>query len=267
VRLAGRKDRLIMVGHIGAYNPAVRMLKEMIDRGELGTIRYIDAIRAGLGIFHPTLNVMWDLAPHDIAILLYVLNAVPQTVSARGAACVRESIEDVVYMTMTFPGRILAHVRLSWLDPAKTRRITVVGSRKMVVYDDLETHEKLKIYDKRVDAIRRTETFGDYQFAYHYGSVVSPYIHFEEPLRVECMHFLECLREHRRPLTDGENGLRVVEVIEAADRSLRLGGMQIVIGGVPTAPHPVGASRPAAAGNGAELPVPNGSVMTPVRGS
>ncbi|HZD10169.1 MAG TPA: Gfo/Idh/MocA family oxidoreductase, partial [Candidatus Binatia bacterium] len=119
---------------------------------------------------------------------------------------------------------ILAHIRLSWLDPHKTRRITVVGSKKMVVYDDVDNQEKIRVYDKRVKAIRRTDTFGEFQFAYHYGSIVSPYIHFEEPLRLECLHFLECIRENRQPMTDGYNGLRVIEVIEAAQRSLKNNG-------------------------------------------
>jgi predicted dehydrogenase len=220
-----------MVGHIGSYNPAVRELKRMIDSGELGEIRYIDVVRAGLGLFHPTLNVIWDLAPHDVSILLHILGEAPRSVSTRGIACVQESIEDVAYMTLMFHSGILAHTRMSWLDPCKTRRITVVGTQKMVLYDDLESHEKLKIYDKSVNAIRETDTFGDYQFAYHYGSVVSPYIHFEEPLRLECLHFVECVVEHKEPLTDGHNGVRVVQVIEAAQRSLRERGVQVSING------------------------------------
>ena len=235
VELAEARDRVLMVGHIGAYNPAVTALKEMIDSGELGELRYIDAVRAGLGSFHPSLNVIWDLAPHDIAILLHVLGEVPDSVGTRGIACVQVSIEDVAYMTLMFPSGVLAHMRMSWLDPFKSRRITVVGSKKMVVYDDLESHEKLKVYDKSVNAIRQTDTFGEFQFAYHYGSVVSPYIHFDEPLRLECLHFVECVHERARPLTDGNNGVQVVRVIEAAQRSLRDGGAQVRIGGaVPT---------------------------------
>jgi predicted dehydrogenase len=231
--LAQARDRIMMVGHISAYNPAVHALKSMIDSGELGEIRYIDAVRVGLGVFHPTLNVIWDLAPHDISILLHILGESPWSVSTRGIACVQESIEDVAYMTLAFPSGILAHTRMSWLDPCKTRRVTVIGSKKMVVYDDLETHEKLKIYDKSVNAVRRTDTFGDFQLAYHYGNIVSPYIHLEEPLRLECLHFMECVLEHKQPLTDGEMGLRVVEVIDAAQRSLREGGIQVLIDGSP----------------------------------
>jgi predicted dehydrogenase len=229
VELAEENDRILMVGHIGAYNPAVRALKTMIDSGELGEIRYVDAVRVGLGSFHPSLNVIWDLAPHDVAILTYALGESPTSVSTRGIACIQESIEDVAYMTLMFPSGVLAHSRMSWLDPRKTRRITVVGSRKMVVYDDLESHEKLKVYDKRVDTMRESETFGDYQFAYHYGSVVSPYIHFEEPLRVEALHFIECIANRREPLTGGREGLQVVQVVEAAQRSLKQSGAEVLI--------------------------------------
>jgi len=230
VDLARRHDRILMVGHIGAYNPAVRALKEMITQGELGEIRYIDAVRVGLGSFHPSLNVIWDLAPHDVAIMCYLLDEAPTSVSTRGIACIQDSIEDIAYMTLMFPNGVLAHSRMSWLDPRKTRRITVVGSRKMVVYDDLETHEKLKVYDKRVDTIRESDTFGEYQFAYHYGSVVSPFIHFEEPLRVECLHFIECVANRRQPLTGGPEGVSVVEVVEAAQRSLTFAGAEVRIG-------------------------------------
>jgi predicted dehydrogenase len=229
VDLAEQNDRILMVGHIGAYNPAVRALKDLIDCGELGEIRYIDAVRVGLGAFHRSFNVVWDLAPHDVAILNYLLGEAPTSVNTRGVACIQEAIEDVAYMTLMFPSGVLAHARMSWLDPRKTRRITVVGSKKMVVYDDLESHEKLKIYDKRVDAVGPTETFGEYQFAYHYGSVLSPYIEFEEPLRVECSHFLECVVDRKDPLTDGRNGAEVVAVVEAAERSLKNGGVEVPV--------------------------------------
>lgn len=229
VEMAQGLGRVLMVGHTFEFNPAVRALKTMIDSGELGEIRYIDAVRVGLGLFHPSLNVVWDLAPHDISILLHLLGEYPLTVSTRGASCVQDSVEDVAYMTLTFPSGILAHARMSWLDPRKTRTITVVGANKMVVYDDVAAEEKIKVYDKRVDAIRRTETFGEFQFAYHYGTVTSPHIHFEEPLRLECRHFVESITTRVRPLTDGVNGLRVVRIIEAAQESLRNAGEQVEV--------------------------------------
>ncbi|MEZ4734906.1 MAG: Gfo/Idh/MocA family oxidoreductase [Caldilineaceae bacterium] len=224
IQLATAHNRTLMVGHTFEYNPAVRALKEMIHSGELGEIQYIDAVRVSLGLFNASLNVLWDLAPHDVSILLHLLGTMPISVAAQGNACLQHEIEDVAYMTLRFPNNILAHIRMSWLDPCKTRRITVVGSKKMVIYDDVEPQEKLKVYDKGVKAIRHTDTFGEFQFAYHYGDIVTPYIRFEEPLRLECTHFLECIAEGKPPLTDGYNGLRVVEIVEAAQRSLRNGG-------------------------------------------
>lgn len=222
--LAKQKQLVLMVGHTFEYNPAVRALKEMIDDGELGDIYYVDAVRASLGLFQTKANVLWDLMPHDISILRYILGSEPVSVTARGTACVQGGIEDVAYAALTFPNSVLAHIRMSWLDPRKTRRITVVGSKKMVIYDDVESLEKIKIYDKRVTAIRHTDTYGEFQFAYHYGDVVVPYIRFEEPLRLQCSHFLECVREGKTPQSDGYSGLRVVEVVEAAQRSLQNGG-------------------------------------------
>jgi predicted dehydrogenase len=221
--------RILMVGHISAYNPAVDALRNMVRHGELGQIAYIDAVRVGLGLFRPGLNVLWDLAPHDVAIFLHLLGESPSSVGTRGIACIQPSIEDVAYMTLTFPSGVLAHTRMSWLDPCKTRRITVVGREKMVVYDDLESHEKLRIHDKSVETVRRTDTFGEFQFAYHYGSIVSPYVRFDEPLRVECQHFIDCVRRRATPLTDGRNGLDVVRVIEGAQQSLRQGGISVPI--------------------------------------
>lgn len=229
VATAEENDRILMVGHIAEYHPAVRAIKQLIDAGDLGEIRYIDTVRAGLGLFHPSLNVMWDLAPHDLSILIHLLGTAPMVAAARGISCVQESIEDVAYATFTFPKGVLAHTRMSWLDPHKTRRITVVGSDRMIVYDDLNIHEQLKIYDKKVKAVPITDTFGDYQFSYHYGSVTSPYVEFEEPLRLECRHFLQCVRDRVQPLTDGRNGLRVVQAIEAAQRSLASGGVEVAV--------------------------------------
>ena len=235
VKLAEERDLILMVGHTFEYNPAVHMLRDMIADGELGEIHYVDAIRVGLGLFQDKLNVLWDLAPHDISILLHILGEAPITVSTTAAACVQESVEDVAYMTLSYRSGIIAHTRMSWLDPCKTRRITVVGSKKMVVYDDVESFEKIKVYEKSVDAIRHTDTFGEFHFDYHHGNVVSPFIRFEEPLRLECIHFLECIQDGAVPLTDGRNGLRVVEIIEAAQRSLISGGVPLpIISAVPS---------------------------------
>jgi predicted dehydrogenase len=231
IQVAAEQQRVLMVGHTFEYNPAVRALKAMLQSGELGEIQYIDTVRVSLGLFQRHLNVVWDLAPHDISILLYLLDAMPTSVSAWGTACVQQGIEDVAYLSLRFPGDILTHIRVSWLDPCKTRRITVVGSKKMVIYDDVEPQEKIKVYDKGVKIIRHTDTFGEFQFAYHYGDIVSPYLRLEEPLRLECSHFLECIREGKQPQTDGYNGLRVVQILEAAQQSLQSSGAPIACTG------------------------------------
>ncbi|RMH01042.1 MAG: gfo/Idh/MocA family oxidoreductase [Chloroflexi bacterium] len=227
--LARQKSRVLMVGHTFEYNPAVHVLKEMVASGEIGRVHYIDAVWASLGLFQTKVNVVWDLAPHAVSILRFVLGQEPLQVSTWGSGCVQEGIADVAYLTLVFPDDLLAHVRLSWLDPCKTRRVTVVGSKKMVIYDDVESLEKIKVYDKGVKAIRRTDTFGEFQFAYHYGDVVIPYIHFEEPLRVQCQHFLTCVQEGKEPQTGAFNGLRVVEIVEAAQESLAQNGKVIPV--------------------------------------
>jgi len=227
--LAQQHDRVLMVGHTFEYNPAVQALKKMIDSGELGDIYYIDAVRASLGLFQTKANVLWDLAPHDISIMRYLLDADPVSVSVHAATCVQEGIEDVAYAAFRFPKDVMAHLRMSWLDPRKTRSITVVGSKKMVIYDDVESLEKIRVYDKGVKAIPHTDTYGDFSFAYHYGDVVIPHIKMKEPLRVQCQHFLDCINNGETPQTDGINGLRVVEILEAAQSSLEKKGENVNI--------------------------------------
>ena len=226
IRLAEERERVLMVGHTFLYNPAVRALRHMIDSDEIGRIYYIDIVRASLGLFQRDLNVIWDLAPHDISILLDMMGCDPIAVSACGACCVQYGVEDVAYLSLVFPNYCLAHIHLSWLDPCKVRRITVVGSKKMVVYDDVESLEKLRLYDKGVECPPYTNTYGDFHFSYRYGDITIPYIQLSEPVRLECEHFLECILEGKRPQTDGYNGLRVVEIIESAQKSLRNSGSQ-----------------------------------------
>lgn len=226
IDFAEERGCILMVGHTFVYNPAVRALKGIISSGEIGDIHYVDAVRVGLGLFQQDSNVLWDLAPHDISILRYILGSDPISVSARGTACVLDGIEDVAYMNLLFPDNVLAHIHVSWLDPCKVRRITLVASRKMVVYDDVETLEKLKIYDKGVERPPYTNTFGDFQFAYRYGDITIPNLRYTEPLRLECSHFLESISTHKRPETDGYDGLKVLRIIEAAQKSLRNSGSE-----------------------------------------
>jgi predicted dehydrogenase len=229
IEIAETRGLTLMVGHTFEYNPAVQALKEIIDSGELGRIYYVDAVRVSLGLFQRGLNVLWDLAPHDISILLYLLGRDPIFVSTQGAACIFDGKHDIAYLNLMFPGDILAHVHISWLDPCKVRRITVVGSQKMVVYDDIETLEKIKIYDKGVEPPPYTNTFGDFQCSYRYGDVVIPNIRFAEPLRVECQHFLECIVNQTKPQSCGRVGWKVIKVLEMAERSLQNGGVQETI--------------------------------------
>jgi predicted dehydrogenase len=218
--LAEQKELTLMVGHTFVFNPAVQILKQMIESGELGKIYYIDTARLNLGLFQNGLNVIWDLAPHDISILLYLLGVDPITISAQGDSFIIDGVHDVVYMNMEFPGKIMAHVHISWLDPCKVRRVTVVGSKKMAVYNDLESVEKIKIYDKGVDAPQYTNSFDDFQCSYRYGDILIPNIRLSEPLRLECQHFIESIDEHHKPRSSGEEGLRVVRILEAAQQSL-----------------------------------------------
>jgi predicted dehydrogenase len=225
IALAAERDLRLMVGHTFEYNAAVRQLKRIIASGELGDLYYIDAVRVNLGLFQPHLNVMWDLAPHDISILLYLLGQQEQVqVSAQGMACIFPTVHDVAYMHLVFPSGVLAHVRVSWLDPSKTRRITVVGSKKMAVYDDVEPLEKIKVYDKGVEAPPYTDTYGEFQCSYRYGDVKIPRIDFVEPLREECEHFVQSIRTGERPQSDGHVGRNVVRILEMAEQSLHQNG-------------------------------------------
>lgn len=229
VALAEARGLTLMVGHTFEYNSAVHELKRLMDTNELGQVYYIDAVRVNLGLYSPKNSAMWDLAPHDISIILYLLGHDVVSVSAQGAACVFPSIHDIVYLNLTFASGVVAHVRVSWLDPSKTRRITLVGSKKMVVYDDVEPLEKIKIYDKGVDRPPYTDTYGDFQLSYRYGDVVIPHINFVEPLRQETSHYIDCIINKKVPQSNGLVGLNVVKVLEAAEWSLRNGGV----------PHPV----------------------------
>lgn len=224
VALADRVDRVLMVGHTFMYNPAVEELRRLVQDGALGSLYYVDAVRVNLGLFQRDINVMWDLAPHDLSILGYVLGMHPEAVSAHGGAYVRQNIHDVVYMTLRYPTGLLAHIQVSWLNPSKVRRFTVVGDRQMAVYDDVEATEKIRVFNRGVEAPDHTSTFGEFQLSYRYGDIVSPHIRWSEPLAIECRHFSECIMEGTTPRSDARDGLSVVRILEAADVSLAAGG-------------------------------------------
>lgn len=219
-----RRGLVLMVGHTFMYNPAVEELRRLVQSDALGQLYYIDAVRVNLGLFQRDINVMWDLAPHDLSILGYILGMCPQRVSAHGNACVRNTIHDVVYLTLEYPNGLLAHIHVSWLNPSKVRRFTVVGDRQMAVYDDVEATEKVRIFNRGVDAPSHTSTFGEFQLSYRYGDIVSPHIRWTEPLAVECRHFAEAIMEGAIPRSDARNGLQIVSILEAADASLAADG-------------------------------------------
>lgn len=217
---------ILMVGHVFEYNPAVTYIKQLIDNGDLGDLLYLYSRRVNLGRLQSDVNVLWSIAPHDISIALHLLGRMPEAVRCQGASCLNGVVEDVVFLTLFFPNNILCHVHASWLDPSKTREMTVVGSKKMVVYDDVSAEGKVRVYDK--GAFRKGDvTYGDFQYKLHSGDILIPRLDMREPLLVECAHFLDCVRSGATPLTDGANGLRVLRVLAAGEESLRSDGAKI----------------------------------------
>jgi predicted dehydrogenase len=233
LRTRAREQGLtLMVGHTFEYSAPVLKIREIIQSGELGDIFYVSSVRANLGLFQRDVNVAWDLATHDISIILMLLEQMPVEVSCHGQSHYRNNVEDVAMLTLRFANNLIAFVHVSWLDPNKIRRATIVGSRKMLVYDDTALQEKIRVYDKGVTINPYYDTYGDFQMSYRYGDVYIPRIEEPEPLKVECEHFVDCIVKGRAPKTGGENGLRVVSVLEACERSLRSGGRFVPLHGV-----------------------------------
>jgi predicted dehydrogenase len=228
VRIARERNRILMVGHLLLYHPGVRFLKQMVEKGELGDLYYIYSQRVNLGKVRRDENALWSFAPHDLSVILHLLDAEPIDVVARGSAFLQGKVEDVVFVDLRFPGGKLAHLHVSWLDPHKLRKFTVVGSQKMVVFDDMEASEKIRIYDKGVDRVGEVVSYGD-ALTVRSGDIRIPKISLQEPLRLECLHFVECVRDRKTPLTDGRDGLRVVKVLAAAQASLEAGGAPIAV--------------------------------------
>ena len=239
VALADSQKRILMVGHTFLFSPAVRKMKEIIDSGDIGELQYITARRLNLGLFQKDINVAWDLAPHDISIILHLLGESPSTVSCQGACHVTRKIEDVTTMYLSFPKNRCAIVQNSWLDPKKVRQMTVVGSKRMIVYDDTEPLEKLKIYDARVEVMPHYDTFDQFTYSYHYGDAYIPFIRQDEPLKLECQHFLDCIRSGETPITGGRAGLEVVRILETADNSLNEHGKSMPLSTIAKGHHGV----------------------------
>ena len=236
INLSDSRNLVLMVGHTFEYNAAVQKIKEYLKRGELGDVYYIYSQRLNLGRVRKDINVMWNLAPHDISIVLFWLEEEPVRVSAHGITHLQNGIEDVVFMNLNFSNGKSVHIHSSWLDPNKVRKMTIVGSRKMVVYDDVSSDAKIQVYDKGIDkgsidtGMGRYDDFGKFQLIQRAGDLLIPKIDFVEPLKAECTHFIECVKDGKKPLTDGKNGLRVVKVLEAAQKSLENGGKVVKIG-------------------------------------
>jgi predicted dehydrogenase len=227
IELARKNGSKLMVGHTFLFTAAVNKMKEIIDSGELGEIYYISSQRLNLGLFQQDINVIWDLAPHDISIITHLLGRQPEAVTAVGTAHINAAIEDVAQLTMHFPGSLIAFLSLSWLDPDKVRRMAVVGSKKMMVYDDVQPTEKLRIYDKGVEAPKHYDTFAEFHYSYKYGDIIIPKIEGKEPLNAELNHFLDSIENDTQPICDGYSGLEVVKILEAGQQSLTSGNVPV----------------------------------------
>jgi len=228
VDLAERKKRKLMVGHLLEYHPAVNFIKQMIADGQVGDPLYLYCQRVNLGIVRQAENAWWSLAPHDVSVACYLFDAEPVSVSASGQDYLQKGIEDVVFANLKFADGRMAHIHVSWLDPHKIRRVTLVGSQKMVVFDDMAAAEKIRVYDKAAEVQKSVESYVD-AITLRTGDIRIPNIPKSEPLRVECQHFLDCVAKDGTPRSDGADGLRVVKVLEAGTESLKRGGEPVML--------------------------------------
>lgn len=223
---AEEKNRTLMVGHLLEYHSAVNQLKSLIDRGELGEIRYLYSQRLNLGVVRRDENALWSLAPHDISVILYLTGVEPELVSATGLASIQPDIEDVVFVSLMFPNKRMAQIHVSWLDPHKERNLVIVGSQKMAVFDDMHPSEKIRIYDKGA-SIEWSHANAIQAISVRHGEIVIPVVKTDEPLNEEIQHFVDCIQNGTKPRSDGYDGLRVVRVLESASQSLRQNGAPV----------------------------------------
>lgn len=234
VELARRVGRVLLVGHVFLYNPAVRWVKRFLDGGEQGQLYYLASQRTNFGPIRLDVGANWDLAAQDVAIFNYWLGTDPIAASASGLACINEGVEDFVFVTLRYPGPILAHIHVSWLHPRKTREITVVAERRMLIYDDMSLSEPVRVYDNGVrNEVRARpgyeDTFVSFRSSIHVGAVETPTVFLEEPLQAEVDHFLDCVVHGKEPMTGGDDGLRVVKTLEAVQRSIANHGREEII--------------------------------------
>jgi len=231
IGLAERQGLTLMVDHTYLYSGAVAKIAEIITGGDIGEVRYINCQRLNLGLFQQDINVTWDLAPHDLSIILHVMGEPPLVVNCQGNAHINPQFEDVTNLSLTFSGKRFATVQSSWLEPRKVRQMTFVGTRKMIVYDDLQPLEKIRIYDVRVDFPPHYDSFSEFQYSYHYGDCYIPHIEQREPLLTMCEHFLDCVRTRRPSISGGAKGLEVVRILEASEASLQARGAPVTLAG------------------------------------
>ena len=224
-----KRGLCLMVGHTFEYAAAVWKIKQIIDSGELGKIYYINSQRLNLGLFQQDINVVWDLAPHDISIILYLIGKEPECITTIGSSHINPKVQDVATLNMIFHDNLIAFIQCSWLDPNKVRRMTIVGSEKMLVYDDIEPNNKIWIFDRGVKSPPHYNNFAEFHYAYRYGDIVIPKIDDYEPLKIELTHFIDSIEQKKTPMTDGRNGLRVVRILEAAQESIDNGGKRIFL--------------------------------------
>jgi predicted dehydrogenase len=227
MEIAQQKGLVLMIGHTFVYSAAVKKIKDIVEWGDLGDIRYISARRLNLGLFQQDINVAWDLASHDVSIILHIMDEMPISVNCRGSAHITPGIEDVTSMCLTFRKDRSAIIHSSWLDPRKIREMTIVGSKRMIVYDDVAPLEKIRVFDVRVERPPHYDTFAEFHYAYHYGDVYAPYIKQEEPLKTECQHFLDCIRDGKSPMSSGAHGVETVRILEASSLSLKQNGSAV----------------------------------------
>ena len=227
--LADRVGRVLMVDHTYLFSNAVRKIKELVDQGELGDLYYIDSIRINLGLFQRDVNVLWDLAPHDLSIVDHILGAQARSVSAWGCAHADPNIEDVAYMNVDFGDQMLANFHVNWLSPVKVRQMIFAGSRKSLIFNELNTTEPIKVYDRGIELGVSPEERQRLMVSYRSGDVWSPQVEAGEALQSAVRHFAECIRDGKTPLSDGAMGLRVVQMLESATRSIRAQGGRVVL--------------------------------------
>lgn len=227
VHIAKENNRVLMVDHTFLYTGAVKKIKELIEKKEVGDILYYDSVRVNLGLFQKDLNVVWDLAPHDLSIMDYLLDEKAVSVSANGVAHLKEGLEDIAYLSLRFNSKLIAHFHFNWMSPIKVRRALIGGTEKMIVYDDMEPSEKIKVYDRKVKIVISPEDKFTPFYDYRIGDMWAPKVDLSEALGLMCAEFVDSIIHKRQPLSDGESGLRVVRILEAASESIKHNGIEV----------------------------------------